>query len=369
MSIKEKFIDRYLDPDKLNSFLKGLKNLNDLSVIGYSEEKRPIYGLNRGNGSIKILLWSQMHGNESTTTKALCRLLELLENNAHKGLLNKLTLKIIPQLNPDGAVKYTRGNANNIDLNRDAVNLSQSESKVLAAIFKEFKPDYCFNLHGQRTLYAAGNLGLPATLSFLAPSGDPEGAISPSREVSMKIIAAINMSLQIDLPSQIGRYDDLFNINCVGDKFSNLGVSTILFEAGHYPNDYNRNITTKHVLKAIIEAIKAISSGDFNNYSTDQYHNIPENKKDYCDLLIKGVCIVDQHNVYDNQELVINYKEQLIGSKVNFIPFMIDYANSWSGLSHKIINAESLQIKNKIVFDKQKPFLKAQLEIKKISNT
>lgn len=369
MSIREKFIDRYLDPDSLNLFLKGLKSFNDLSVVGYSEEKRPIYGLNRGSGPIKILLWSQMHGNESTTTKALCQLLELLENTAHQGLLNKLTLKIIPQLNPDGAAKYTRGNANNIDLNRDAINLSQSESKALATVFEEFKPDFCFNLHGQRTLYAAGDLGLPATLSFLAPSGDSEGSISPSREISMKIIAAINRSLQIDLPDQIGRYDDLFNINCVGDKFSSLGVSTILFEAGHYPNDYSRNITAKHVLKAIIEAIIVISSGDYNNYSTDQYYNIPENKKDYCDLLIKDVCIVDQQKVYDNQELIINYKEQLIGAKVNFIPFMFDYADSWSGLSHKIINAESLHISRKVFFDKQKPFLLSQLEINKLSNS
>ena len=29
----------------------------------------------------------------------------------------------------------------------------------------------------------------------------------------------------------------LFNINCV-DKFQSLGVPTLLFEAGHYGNDY-----------------------------------------------------------------------------------------------------------------------------------
>ena len=73
--------------------------------------------------------------------------------------------------------------------------------------------------------------------------------------------------------------------------------------------------------------------------------------------------------MYDNQELIINYKEQLIGAKVNFIPFMFDYADSWSGLSHKIINAESLHIPRKVFFDKQKPFLLSQLEINKLSNS
>jgi len=368
MSTKEKFIGRYLDPDKINSFLKELKNLNDLSTIGYSDENRPIYGATIGSGPIKILLWSQMHGNETTTTKAICELLELLENSAHSSLISKLTLISIPQLNPDGAVKYTRFNANNNDLNRDAVNLSQSESKVLSNIFNDFKPDFCFNLHDQRTLYSAGKMGLPATISFLAPSGGPEGSISPSREISMKVIAAINKSLQIDLPGQIGRYDDLFNINSVGDKFSSLGIPTILFEAGHYSNDYNRDITTNYILKALIEAIKTISSGDFNNYTIDEYLNIPENKKDYSDLLITGVSVVDQGKLYKNQELVINYKEVLNNSKVKFVPYMIDYSASWNGLAHKTIQIESIEIKNEIIFDKQKPLNQIQSSINKLLN-
>lgn len=361
MSIKEKLTDRYIDPDKLNLFLRGLKNLSDLSIIGYSIENRPIYLLNRGNGPIKILLWSQMHGNESTTTKALCQFLEQLENSIHQRLLNKLSLKIIPQLNPDGAAKFSRYNANNIDLNRDAVNLTQSESRALSIVFNEFKPDYCFNLHGQRTLYAAGKMGLPASLSFLAPSGDSEGSISSSRSNSMKIIAAINTSLQIDLPGQVGRYDDSFNINCVGDKFSSLGVPTVLVEAGHYQNDYNRNITANYVLKVIIEAIKIISSGDFNNYTTDKYFNIPENSKDFSDLLISGVPIVDDGKLYENQELIINYKEDLVNSKVEFIPFMIDYAELWTGLVHKKISFKSSKIKSsQVYFDKKNPFKEIQ---------
>ena len=355
MSVKEKFIDRYLDPDKLNSFLKGLKNLNDLSVIGYSKEKRPIYLLNRGNGPIKILLWSQMHGNESTTTKALCQLLELLENKAHQGLLNKLTIRIIPQLNPDGAARYTRYNANNIDLNRDAIDLTQSESKALSFVFNEFKPDFCFNLHDQRTIYATGKTGLPATISFLAPSGDPKGSISPSREISMKIIAAIYKELQTELPDQIGRYEDSYNINCFGDRFSSLGVPTILIEAGHFQNDYFRNLTAKFILKSLIDAIKVISNEDYNNYKVDQYLNIPENRMNYSDLLITGVCISDNGKVYNNQELVVNFKEILISYKIEFIPYMIEYSDSWKGLSHNIIDANSIGIKNKIVFDKQKP--------------
>ena len=45
-------------------------------------------------------------------------------------------------LNPDGADAYTRVNANLVDLNRDAQNLSQPESKILRNAFNKIKPDF-----------------------------------------------------------------------------------------------------------------------------------------------------------------------------------------------------------------------------------
>ena len=369
MSVKEKFNDRYLSPDDLNSFLKGLDKLNSLSILGYSEQNRPIYAVNIGHGPIKILLWSQMHGNETTCTKALCQLMKLLESSAHRSIVSKLTLIIIPQLNPDGAIKYSRYNANNIDLNRDAANLTQSESRVLSDIFKEFKPDFCFNLHGQRSIYAAGEMGLPATISFLAPSGEPEGLISSSRGISMKIIAAINKSLQNELNGRIARYDDTFNINCVGDMFSSHLVPTILFEAGHFPNDYLRNITTKYVLMALIDSFRVISTSDYNNFTIDEYLNIPENSMDYNDLLIRGVPVFDKGNLFENQDLIINYKETLKEKKVEFVPYMIDYSESPIGLFHKTIQFETTGIKNQIIFDKENPFDEIQLFVRKMTNS
>ena len=64
-----------------------------------------------------------MHGNESTGTKAVFDLLNYLQSNDlfAQMITKEITLKIIPILNPDGAQQYTRKNANEIDLNRDAV--------------------------------------------------------------------------------------------------------------------------------------------------------------------------------------------------------------------------------------------------------
>ena len=110
---------------------------------------------------------------------------------------------------------YTRNNANDVDLNRDAVNLTQPESISLRAVFDKFKPNFCFNLHGQKTIYAAGKKGKPATLSFLSPAADRERLLTPARLKAMQIILSINRSLANKIPNQIARYDDCFNINCV----------------------------------------------------------------------------------------------------------------------------------------------------------
>ena len=91
----------------------------------------PLYRI--GNGEKKILIWSQMHGNESTTTKAILDFFKYLNSKNNK--FHNCKIYIIPILNPDGAELYTRLNFNKVDLNRDAQNLTQKESLFLRQIF------------------------------------------------------------------------------------------------------------------------------------------------------------------------------------------------------------------------------------------
>ena len=77
-----------------------------------------------GRGPFKVLLWSQMHGDEPTATSALFDLFEYLYRHRAEDpaarILDALTLHAVPMLNPDGAEKFTRRNAQGIDVNRDA---------------------------------------------------------------------------------------------------------------------------------------------------------------------------------------------------------------------------------------------------------
>src|SRR5690606_10209385 len=98
---------------------------------------RSIQMLKAGKGSTGVLLWSQMHGDEPTATMAIFDILNFLEarndglDALRNRILEKTTLYFLPMLNPDGAEKYERRNAQGIDLNRDAAYLQAPESNIL----------------------------------------------------------------------------------------------------------------------------------------------------------------------------------------------------------------------------------------------
>ncbi|AWX46019.1 Metallocarboxypeptidase D [Flagellimonas maritima] len=319
---KEKSVKgRYVNLDKLQKeWMDGL----DMSLIKYEGRSvlgENIFSVQLGFGKRRVLIWSQMHGNESTTTKAVLDAINFLKSDEilAKSILTNCTLLIIPILNPDGAKAYTRNNANNVDLNRDAKLRSQPESKILNKLFSDFKPDFCFNLHDQRTLFSVGNTNKSATVSFLSPSTNLERSVDKTRSIAMKIIVAMNELLQKKIPGQVGRYDDGFNDNCVGDFFQMQGVPTILIEAGHFPEDYQREKTRELIFLTIIDALKIIATDSIDNFKTADYFQIPENKKQFFDILIANPKVINQ-NLMEKDRIGIRFKEVLNNNTIVFQP-------------------------------------------------
>jgi len=153
-----------------------------------------------------------MHGNESTGTKGLFDFFNCIEgvsDTIFKKILKECTLVFIPMLNPDGSQVYTRVNANNIDLNRDAVERAAKESKILRAVLEAFTPHFCFNLHDQRSIFGVEGTK-PATISFLAPSEEVTRSLTKGRKETMNVIVAMNKMLQNVIPNFVGRYSDEF---------------------------------------------------------------------------------------------------------------------------------------------------------------
>ncbi|QED37072.1 peptidase M14 [Antarcticibacterium arcticum] len=312
--------------------------------IGSSALGEVIESITIGNGKIKILAWSQMHGNESTTTKAVFDLVNAFklfpEDPFLLNLKEHITLRIIPMLNPDGAGVYTRENANKIDLNRDALNRNAKESIILRDEFERFQPDFCFNLHDQRTIFSAGESAVPATVSFLTPAMDDSRAVTPSREISMKVIANIAGDLQHYIPGQIGRYDDAYNANCTGDTFQTSNIPTLLFEAGHYPGDYQRERSREFIVAALFSGLKSIASGSYKAYSNEAYFNIPENYKLFYDVILRKARLGEE--VVD---VAIQFRESLENDKIIFVPYIDKIAASLSFYGHKEINCSEKELK------------------------
>lgn len=273
-----------------------------VAMAGYSVEKREIFHIRWGSGSLNVLLWSQMHGNESTATMALLDLFRFLQDdddfNELRNLLNsRLTLHFLPMLNPDGAEKFTRRNAMNIDINRDALLLVTPEAQLLNTIHKNITPAFGFNLHDQNIRTSTGADPQPATLSFLAPPADPERTITPSREKAMQIISRLNRDLVRWIPGKTGRYSDAWEPRAFGDTFQNRGTSTVLIESGGYPEDPEKQYIRKLNFLALTDALLCIADGSYQRESTEHYFMIPENGERLFDLLIRGVrCRFNDYN-------------------------------------------------------------------------
>ncbi len=347
---QEKLFGRYITTQNIEPILKELNSNDNLKTIGLSVLKKPIYSYTIGSGKNRILIWSQMHGNESTTTKAIFDLLNFFQSDLSSDFLKNFTFCIIPILNPDGAFFYTRENANKIDLNRDFKDLSQPESNVLMQVFNEFKPDFCYNMHDQRTIHGITSSGKPATVSFLAPSYNENCDYNENRTKAALIISEMYLQLSKFIPNQIGRFDDAFNENCAGDSFQKLGVPTILFEAGHFQDDYNREITRQYIFISLLISFDFISNDNYNYQNNDDYLKIPQNSTTFYDIICKNVKII-----IENQEKIINFaiqfEEQLENNDIVFKATLAKINNIDADFAHFVFDA-----KNQLLFNRKANF-------------
>ena len=309
---------RYITLEHIQLLLQSHHDNYEISVIGRSELGDDIHQIKIGKGKKTVLAWSQMHGNESTTTKAIFDILKFFtKNDSFKSeistFLKNHSLYIIPMLNPDGAKLYTRENANGIDLNRDAQELSQRESRVLNKLFQKLTPDLCLNLHDQRSLFGLST-DQPASISFLSPAADPQRSNTTTRKIAMQQIVRMNQVLQSIIPGKVGRYDDSYNPACVGDTFQKAGTPTILFEAGQSGNDYNREHSRELIFYTLLTLFGIIDTEDGCH---EDYFLIPENKKNQRDFILRNAKL---YNETKTCSIAIQYEEILIDEQINFIP-------------------------------------------------
>jgi hypothetical protein len=235
-------------------------------------------------------------------------------NTLRDSILDNCRISFIPILNPDGADQYTRVSAQNIDLNRDAVDRIAPESQILYRELNTFHPDFCFNLHDQRTIFSVGKKNKPATISFLAPSTEINREIIDSRKVTMSLISGIKSLLDAFIPEHLGRYTDEFYPSATGDNFQKAGYPTVLIESGHYYNDYKREVSRKYTFYSILQGLNCIANGLKNDNYKD-YFLIPENEENLYDILLMDVELNGQHT-----DIAVQYAEVLKNGHIMLEP-------------------------------------------------
>lgn len=281
--------------DQLQPLIQKHADSFSVEPLGTSVEGRAITSLTWGSGERKVLLWSQMHGNESTATMALFDLFNFLEasgdefEDIRERLKSSLQLKFIPMLNPDGAEVFERRNALGIDLNRDAVSQISPEAVILKSIRDQFEPDFGFNLHDQQVYYNVSKTPKQATISVLAPGYNYARDINAVRLRAMQVIVGMNELLQQVIPGQVGKYDDGFEPRAFGDNIQKWGTSTILIESGGYSGDPEKQFIRQLNFMVLLNALHQIAQNDFQQYEQEAYFAIPDNDLKLMDVLLKKV--------------------------------------------------------------------------------
>lgn len=314
---------KYEDIIDLIKDLSGRERFS-LDIVGKSFQGRDIYQIKWGTGDIQILLWSQMHGDESTATRALLDIFNFLKaqgdsnDDMRSELAGMVTLNFVPVLNPDGTNEWQRRTMQGIDMNRDAVRLQTPEARILKTLCKEIKPLFGFNLHDQSPYYSAGFASKPATISFLSPAYNKSKDVNDVRGRSMKLIGYLNQYLQKVVPGHVGKYDDTFNPRAFGDNIQKWGISTVLVESGGYTGDPEKEFVRKLNFGLLLDAIWSIGKGFYEEVDIMEYEKIPFNNKEYFfDLIIRNA-VIKRNGLEYKVDIAINHEENDYNNHRNF---------------------------------------------------
>ena len=333
--------------------------LFEVTQLGRSMEERAIYLIKVGTGKTKVLLWSQMHGDEPTATMAIMDMFNFFAqkedvfDKKRQYLLNNLTLYFIPMLNPDGAERFQRRNPLGIDLNRDALRLQTPEAQILKKVRDQTNANWGFNLHDQSRYYTSGISENTATISFLAPAYNYEKSVNTVRSNAMKLIVSMNEVLQQYIPNKVAKYSDDFEPRAFGDNIQKWGTSTILIESGGLNDDLEKQNIRQMNFVALMAAFDAIAQQTYEHKKIEDYFTIPDNDRYLHDLLIREATIIKYNKPYTIDVAFKNREINTPDARSFYLQASIsDMGDLTTFYAYKELNAKGMTIIPATVFPK-----------------
>ena len=288
-----------------------------VTETGRSIEGRPLRRIDFGQGDTTVLLWSQMHGNESTASRALVDIFRHMAANPDDEMVarieSELAVTVVPVLNPDGAARFVRHNAVGVDINRDAKRLATPEGRALKAVRDDIDAEWGFNLHDQNVRTRLGSSGRDVRIALLAP---PPGAgqTSPANQAARRMCSFLADALAPIVGDQVARYDESFNPRAFGDLMTSWGTAVVLIESGGELDDPHKERLRTANFVGILSALDAIATGGWRNAVPDRYLNLPLNSPWVYDLLVRGAAIVLPGRDPVRADFAVNFDDTLAAS-------------------------------------------------------
>ena len=323
---------RFTQADMLR-WLDSFRSMNLFTSIplGRSAEGRTISLLRLGTGSVKVLLWSQMHGDEPTATMALLDMLNFFaraeDHAVSRTILDALTLLIIPMANPDGAERFQRRTAQSIDMNRDALTLGTPEAHILKETRDSYQPHFGFNLHDQDPRYTVGNSKNVCAVALLAPAFDESRGDNDIRVAAKNVASTFASVLQEFIPGHVSKYDDTFEPRAFGDNIQKWGTSTVLVESGGWPGDREKMFVRKLNYVGLLASLHAIASGMYQQAGLAAYEGLPFSTKHLYDVILRNAQLKANEQVPAVRvDIGINLDEELNGEsgRVELVGKIVD---------------------------------------------
>ncbi|MGB2867772.1 MAG: M14 family zinc carboxypeptidase [Bacteroidota bacterium] len=291
------------------------KKVFEQSTVGTSAEGRSLSLLTVGKGSTKVFLWSQMHGDEPTATMALVDMLNFFALNPSHAVTttirDNLTLLILPMVNPDGAERFQRRTAQQIDMNRDALSLVTPEARILKELRDRYQPEFGFNLHDQEPRYTVGSTKDITAIALLAPAIDESRADNAVRLRAKHVGSVVAGIMNQFIAGHVSKYDDTFEPRAFGDNIQRWGTSTVLIESGGWPDDRDKMFLRKLNCVALLTTLVSIANQSYEKSDISVYEGIPFNTKYRYDLIIRNAQLKSSNKAVPVRvDVGINFEEE-----------------------------------------------------------
>lgn len=344
----QQFRTRRFAPETLQRVIDDItqsgQGLFTVEQVGESFEGRPLRTVKFGAGRRKALLWSQMHGDESTATMALCDILSYVASHRTdervRQILSELTVIFLPMLNPDGAARHQRRTAEGIDMNRDALALITPEARTLKELQQRFAPDFGFNLHDQELSTVSGSRNLTA-IALLAPAFDASRGYNDVRTRAGQMNAFFAAVMGKFVPGSVARYDDAFEPRAFGDNMQAWGTSTMLVESGHMLGDAEKHSIRKLNAVGILSTLLAIATDEYLRSPAHAYEQLPFNGKRAYDVILRNIRIDHGRGKSTPADLGISYQ---VDTHTEDIPRLVDLGDLHTFIGVKEIDGKGKSI-------------------------